>query len=170
MGLSFLVLRVLFHRVFTVRTSLGRKVRPKVLTHGGPLIRVKPRDLRAAGVKRVPRVPGTREGLPLLEDGRTLEVTNVIWCTGFHSGFSSWIHQPVFGQNEMPLHESGVAIGEPGLYFLGLPFIYSFSSTMVHGAERDAKRIVQVIQRRVREAGERLKKEEQADDKMVCPT
>jgi putative flavoprotein involved in K+ transport len=55
-----LVLRVLFRRVLTVRTPIGRRVRPKVLTIGGPLIRVKPRDLVAAGVERVPRVAGVR--------------------------------------------------------------------------------------------------------------
>ena len=45
----------------------------------------------------------------------------------------------------MPRHESGVATGEPGLYFVGLPFIYAFSSTMIHGVGRDAERIVNVI-------------------------
>lgn len=38
-----------FHRVLTVKTLLGRKARPKILSQGGPLIRVKPDDLRAAG-------------------------------------------------------------------------------------------------------------------------
>ena len=50
-----------------------------------PLIRVKVRDLDAAGVERVPRVTGVRDGLPQLEDGRVLDVANVIWSTGFRS-------------------------------------------------------------------------------------
>ena len=140
------VFRFVFHRVLTVKTPMGRKVRPKVLSQGGPLIRVKPADLTAAGVERVPRIAGVREGLPLLEDGRVLDVANVVWCTGFHPGFS-WIHLPVFDEDGMPKHESGVALGEPGLYFVGLPFIYAFSSTMIHGVGRDAERIVQVIDR-----------------------
>ena len=41
------------------------------------------KDIAAAGIERVPRVVGVRDGLPLLEDGRILEAANVIWCTGF---------------------------------------------------------------------------------------
>jgi putative flavoprotein involved in K+ transport len=143
-----LVLGVLFHHVLTVRTPLGRKARPKVLSHGGPLIRVKPRDLAAAGVKRVPRTAGVRDGLPMLEDGRALDVANVIWCTGFHHGFS-WIHLPIVGTKE-PLHQSGVVPGEPGLYFVGLFFLHAFSSAMIHGVGRDADRIAAAIAARER--------------------
>ncbi len=69
-----LVVRFLFHRVLTVRTPIGRKVRPKILHKGGPLIRVKPKDLLRAGVKRVGKTVGVKNGLPVLEDGRALEV------------------------------------------------------------------------------------------------
>src|SRR6266542_2837283 len=80
--LVHLVLRFIFHRILTVDTPIGRKVRPKVVAKGGPLIRVKPNDLAAAGVERVSRTVGLKNGLPVLEDGRVLEVANVIWCTG----------------------------------------------------------------------------------------
>ncbi len=146
--LTRFVLRFVFHRVLTVKTRLGRKARPKILSQGGPLIRVKPDDLKAANVSRVPKVVGTREGLPLLEDGRVLDVANVIWCTGFGTGFE-WIRLPVLGDDGMPKHESGVATDEPGLYFVGLPFIHAFSSMMIHGVGRDAERITQVIAGRV---------------------
>jgi putative flavoprotein involved in K+ transport len=147
------VLRFLFHRVLTIKTPMGRKLRPKVLSQGGPLIRVRPGDLRAAGIERLPKMVGVRNGLPLLEGDRVLDVANVIWCTGFHPGFS-WIHLPVFGEDGAPKHESGVAVGEPGLYFVGLPFIYAFSSTMIHGVGRDAERIAQVIEVRTGAAAE----------------
>jgi putative flavoprotein involved in K+ transport len=90
---------------------------------------------------------GVRDGLPLLADGRVLDVANVIWCTGFEPGFS-WIHLPVFDQDGRPKQEAGVAAGEPGLYFVGLPFIYAFSSTMIHGVGRDAGRIARIIAER----------------------
>jgi putative flavoprotein involved in K+ transport len=61
---------------------------------------------------------------------------------------------PVFGEDGAPKHESGVAVGEPGLYFVGLPFIYAFSSTMIHGVGRDAERIAQVIEVRTGAAAE----------------
>ncbi|RPI52767.1 MAG: FAD-dependent oxidoreductase [Acidobacteria bacterium] len=141
-----LVLRVLFHRILTVATPLGRAVRPKVLHVGGPLIRVKPKDLDAAGIQRAGRVVGVRNGLPLLADGRVLDVANVIWCTGFHPGFS-WIDLPVFGPDGEPQHDRGVVRDQPGLFFVGLHFLYAFSSTMIHGVGRDAARIAAEVSR-----------------------
>src|SRR6185503_14427553 len=68
-----LVLRVLFHRLLSVGTAFGRRMRPKFLGKGGPLIRVKAQDLAGAGVERTPRVAGVRDGLPVLDDGRVLD-------------------------------------------------------------------------------------------------
>jgi putative flavoprotein involved in K+ transport len=138
--------RGVFHRLLSVRTPLGRRVRPKVLSIGGPLIRVKPQDLSDAGVERGPKVTGVRQGLPLLEDGRVLEVTNVIWCTGFHPGFS-WIDLPIHGEVE-PIHERGAVRDQPGLYFVGLHFLSALSSVMIHGVGRDAAYIAQLIDSR----------------------
>jgi putative flavoprotein involved in K+ transport len=142
--LTRLVLRVVFHRILTVATPIGRKVRPKALHSAAPLIRVKPRDLIAAGVRRIPRVLGVRNGLPILEDGRVLNVANIIWCTGFDPAFS-WIDLPIFDAYGEPRHERGVVAQEPGLYFVGLHFLYAFSSEMIHGVGRDAARIANVI-------------------------
>jgi putative flavoprotein involved in K+ transport len=144
-----LVLRVVFHRILTVATPIGRAARPRMLHGGGPLVRVKPYVLKAAGVQRVPRVVGVRNGLPLLEDGRVLDVANVVWCTGFHPGFS-WIDLPVFGPDGEPRHERGIVASEPGLFFLGLHFLYSFSSTMIHGVGRDAERVAEAVAARAR--------------------
>lgn len=140
--------RVVFHRILTVNTPIGRKARVKMLTQGGPLIRVKPKDLSAAGIARVPRVTGVERGQPRLGDGRVLDVANVIWCTGFSPGFS-WIELPVFDANGEPQHESGLVPGEPGLYFVGLHFLHAFSSTMIHGVARDAARIADTIAARI---------------------
>jgi putative flavoprotein involved in K+ transport len=146
LGLTKLVLRGLFHRVITVDTPVGRKARPGVLTRGGPLIRTRPGTLEAAGVARLPRTVGTRGGLPLLEDGQTVDARNVIWCSGFHTGFS-WIDLPVLGDIE-PHHERGIVPTEPGLYFVGLEFLYALSSVMIHGVGRDADRVAGHIARR----------------------
>jgi putative flavoprotein involved in K+ transport len=144
--------RVVFHRVLTTGTPIGRKARPKWISTGQPLIRVKPKDLAAVGVERVPRVTGVRSGLPQLEDGRSVDVANVVWCTGFHPGFS-WIDLPVLGPQE-PLHRRGIVGSEPGLYFIGLKFLYSVSSEQIQGVGRDADYIAGKIaaRRGVRQA------------------
>jgi putative flavoprotein involved in K+ transport len=73
-----------------------------------------------------------------------LDIANVIWCTGFHPGFS-WIHLPVFGTEGGPLHEGGIVVAEPGLYFVGLHFLYGMTSDTVSGVGRDAERVVKAI-------------------------
>ena len=133
----------LITHLLTVRTPIGRKIQPKV-KEGTPLARVRPKDLVAAGVERVPRTVGAREGRPELEDGRVLDVANVIWCTGFRADFG-WIDLPVFGEDGEPVHDRGVVESAPGLYFVGRPFLYGFTSSLIGGVGRDAKHIANHI-------------------------
>jgi putative flavoprotein involved in K+ transport len=148
----FIIVRFLFHHVLTIRTPMGRKAHEKFLHQGDMLIRVKPKDLLAAGVERVARVAGVREGKPMLEDGRVLDVANVIWCTGFRSDHA-WIDLPVIGDDGEPMHERGVVTAEPGLYFIGLPFQYSASSDVLPGIGRDHAYIAKQIASRDRATG-----------------
>jgi len=140
------MVRFLFHHVFTVNTPIGRKLRPKMLFRPAPLVRVKPRDLVKAGIKRIPKVIGVRDGVPLLQDGHTLKVENVIWCTGYDQGFS-WIDLPIFDEDGRPRHDRGIVYGVPGMYFVGLHFLYAMSSATVMGVGRDAKRIAEFAER-----------------------
>ena len=144
--LARLVGRVLFHHVLTLKTPIGRKARPKLLSKGQPLVRVKPKDLAMAGVQRAPKTAGVRDGLPVLTSGQILDVVNVIWSTGFHSGFS-WIDLPSLGDHGL-MHERGVVTSEPGLYFIGQTFLFAASSSMIHGVGRDAEFVVKAIQTR----------------------
>jgi putative flavoprotein involved in K+ transport len=130
----------MFHQVLTKGNPIGRKVGPERAAGGSPLIRRRQGDLEAAGVERVPRVVGVRDGLPLLEDDRVLEPANIVWCTGFRQDFS-WIDLPLFGEDGLPEHERGVVRAEPGLYFLGLVFQYSISSDVLPNRGRDARYI-----------------------------
>ncbi|WP_116947049.1 flavin-containing monooxygenase [Jiangella endophytica] len=140
--MAFPVLWFLARHVFTLRTPIGRKMRPEVRTHGGPLLRVQADDLAAAGVERVTeRVAGVRDGKPVLDDGRVLDVATVVWCTGFRQDFG-WIRLPVLGDDGWPLEERGVVPSSPGLYFTGLSFQSAFSSMLVGGAGTDAEHVV----------------------------
>lgn len=141
--LERLVIRFLFYRVLTTSTPIGRKVKPRFLSKGGPLIRIKPKEIAAAGVDRVARVAGVRDGLPVLEDGRVIEAANVVWCTGFRNDFA-WIDVPAI-RGGIPPHDRGVVKDAPGLYFVGLEFLYALASGMIHGTGRDGEHIAQAI-------------------------
>jgi putative flavoprotein involved in K+ transport len=142
-----LLFRVVFHRILTVKTPMGRRVRPKMISSGLPRVRQRRADLDHAGVTWVDRVVGATNGRPRLADGRTLDVPNVIWCTGYSLGLS-WIDLPIFEASGEPRQTSGFVKGEPGLYFVGQHFQHAVSSTMIHGVGRDAARIVRMIAKR----------------------
>jgi putative flavoprotein involved in K+ transport len=141
---GFRAFRFFGHRVLRVDHPIGKKIAPKLLAQADPLIRRREQDLLAAGIERATRVTGVREGKPVLEDGQVVDVANVIWCTGFRTDFG-WIDLPVFGGDGKPLHYRGVVESEPGLYFLGLVYQYSFSSDVLPGRGRDAKYIAKHI-------------------------
>ncbi|MDX1620198.1 MAG: NAD(P)-binding domain-containing protein [Nitriliruptorales bacterium] len=132
-------------RVLTIKTPIGRKARSKIRAHGGPLIRYKTRHLLDAGVERIEgRVTGVEDGLPVLDDGRVISASNVIWCTGFKQDFS-WIRLPVFGEDGWPHEERGVVADAPGLYFMGLAVQFSFASMLFVGVGQDAAYIADHI-------------------------
>jgi putative flavoprotein involved in K+ transport len=147
--IGFRLIRFVGHHLLTTRTPLGRRLRPRLLHAAAPLVRTRPAELAAAGVERVPRVAGVRDGRPLLEDGRTLDVAGVVWCTGYRPGFS-WIDLPVLGPDGEPLHRRGVVDAAPGLYFLGLHFLFAMSSATLVGVSRDASHVVRAVEARVR--------------------
>jgi len=138
------IVRFIGHHVLTVATPIGRRLRPKLRFQATPLIRVKPQDLIDAGITRVPRVSGVKDGRPMLDDGQVLDVANVIWCTGFTHGFS-WIDLPIFGADGEPEYDRGIVPKAPGLYFVCLQFLYAMTSETIGGVGRDAKRAVEAI-------------------------
>jgi putative flavoprotein involved in K+ transport len=145
------IVEFLFGHVFTMRTPIGRKMRPEVRTSGGPLLRVRSRDLDGAGVERHDaRTVGAQDGRPVLADGTVVDVANVIWATGYTPDYSL-VAAPVVGDDGWPVEERGVSPTVPGLYFLGVPFQYAFSSMLVVGAGRDARYVVDRIAERVRD-------------------
>ena len=141
--LAWPVMRFVAWNVLTLSTPIGRKMAPKVRAGGGPLLRVRRGDLTAAGVTlheaRTAGVDG--RGRPVLADGTALDVANVVWCTGFRPDYG-WIELPVIGEDGWPRERRGVVDDRPGLYFLGIPFLYSFTSMLVLGAGRDAAHVV----------------------------
>jgi putative flavoprotein involved in K+ transport len=147
--LGWPVVEFAFAHVLTIRTPMGRAMRPHVRQGGGPLLRVRLPDLDRVGVERHDdKTVGVQEGKPVLADGTILDVANVVWCTGYRRDYS-WIGAPVMGDDGYPVEVRGVSPTVPGLYFLGVPFSYAFTSMLVAGAGRDAKYVVDRIAERV---------------------
>ena len=131
------------NHIATLDTPIGRKAQPSIRDHGLPLDRVHPKDLAAAGVERtIARVVGVQDGLPLLDDGRVVEAANVVWATGFRPDHS-WIHVPLTGPDGWPMQRRGAVTTVPGLYFIGLPFMYRGASALLGGVGRDAAYLVE---------------------------
>ena len=140
---------------FTVDTRLGQKGREFARSKGAPLVRSTPKDLIKAGVERVPRAEGVVDGKPKLANGRVLEVASVVWTTGYKPDFG-WIELPVFDEDGYPLQHRGVVDAAPGLYFLGLPFQHTFSSSAIGGVGKDARYIAEHIAERATEGERKL--------------
>ncbi|MDX2100305.1 MAG: MSMEG_0569 family flavin-dependent oxidoreductase [Leptolyngbyaceae cyanobacterium bins.59] len=77
-------------------------------------------------------------------------ITSVIWCTGYQTDFS-WVEVPVFDGKGYPGHERGVT-GVWGLYFLGLPWLYTWGSGRFSGIARDANYLADYITARKKSA------------------
>jgi putative flavoprotein involved in K+ transport len=85
---------------------------------------------------------------PLLElDLAAAGVTSIIWATGYATDFG-WLKVDAFDPNGRPRHQRGVS-SEPGVYFLGLPWLSRRGSSFIWGVWHDAKHIADqiVIQR-----------------------
>ena len=72
----------------------------------------------------------------------------VVWSTGYQSDFS-WIEIPVFDGKGYPGHQRGVT-DVWGLYFLGLPWLYTWGSARFSGIARDASYLADCIAARKR--------------------
>lgn len=74
-------------------------------------------------------------------------VSAVVWCTGFDGDFS-WLQVPATDADGRPLHVRGVS-PVPGIYFLGLPWLHTRKSGIIHGIDEDARWVAEAIVARV---------------------
>lgn len=86
-----------------------------------------------------------RENLDLAASG----ITSIIWCIGFTPDFS-WLDLPVFNGMGAPVHRRGVT-NEKGVYFIGLPWLFTWGSGRFSGVAADAAYLSKVIRQAVEE-------------------
>ncbi|GLC24883.1 flavin-containing monooxygenase [Roseisolibacter agri] len=129
----------------SVDTPLGRRLRTRA-RRGDPLVGIPARQLADAGIARVGRVTDARDGRPVC-DGVPLDARVVVWCTGFAPDYA-WIRQPVLDADGWPRHRRGIAVGVPGLHFLGLRFQHTMTSALLGGVGADAAFVADAVARR----------------------
>lgn len=66
-------------------------------------------------------------------------ITSIVWATGFALDYG-WLQVDAFDEAGMPAHRRGVS-AEPGIYFLGLPWLSRRGSSFIWGVWHDAKHI-----------------------------
>lgn len=98
---------------------------------------------RTHGVELLERVVAGEEGRLRTASGRAVEISSVIWATGFRSSYP-WIDLRVFDEKGKPVHRRGVTAA-PGLYFLGLPWLHTRGSALLGWVGRDAAYLSDVI-------------------------
>jgi putative flavoprotein involved in K+ transport len=84
---------------------------------------------------------------------REANIRTVIWSIGYRSDYT-WIELPVFDGKGYPAHDRGVTPA-PGLYFLGLPWQYTWGSGRFSGVARDAEFLAGRIEARAAVAAAR---------------
>ena len=72
-----------------------------------------------------------------LESG---EIRSIVWATGFRPDYS-WLDVPVLDRKGSLRHDGGV-VEAPGLYAVGLPVLRRRKSSFIHGAEDDARELI----------------------------
>ena len=98
--------------------------------------------VRDAGVNPPERFEPTRvpASSRLQLDLASGEIRSIIWATGFRPDYS-WLDVPVVDRKGHLRHEGGV-VDAPGLYAIGLPVLRRRKSTFIHGAEDDARDLI----------------------------
>ena len=104
------------------------------------------RDRRAGRRPATGRYGCRRASVPQL-DYRAAGITSIVWCIGFRTDYS-WIDLPLFNGRGHPSHVRGVT-PVPGVYFLGLPWLYTWGSGRFSGVARDAEYLAEHIKARI---------------------
>ena len=124
----------------TLNASSDSRAARHVRRRGDAVIGTELRDLvRAGRVRLVPQRVVAAEGRTVrLADGTTLDVSSVLWCTGFRPD-TSWIDLPGATDGDgAPVHAAG-ASPVPGLHWIGLPWQTRLNSSILDGVDRDAR-------------------------------
>jgi putative flavoprotein involved in K+ transport len=124
----------------STETRIGRRLEGR-----DTLIGSNPRTLhKRHGVRLHKRAVGASGRTVRLSDGTELDVSAVIWATGFRNDHS-WIDAPIFDDRHRVVHRHGVT-DSPGLYFLGLTWQHTRGSALIGWVADDAADLAEAIE------------------------
>jgi putative flavoprotein involved in K+ transport len=123
----------------TVHSPLGRVASRRDASPGAGLRTLR----RRHGVRLLGRAESAKGGSIRFGDGAALEPAGVVWATGYRPDFG-WIELPVTDERGVPRQRRGVT-PQPGLYFLGLRWMYSAGSALIGWVRHDAEFIAHKI-------------------------
>lgn len=140
----------------SVDSLIGRR-----MSRTDTLIGKAPRMLvRSHGVHVTGRAVAVDGDSMRTEDGQRVRPSSVVWATGFRPDFG-WIEAPVLDARGSPVHRRGVTAA-PGLYFLGLSWLYTRGSALIGWVGRDAEYLAGLI-------GERQAKVPRRSEEQASP-
>ena len=100
-----------------------------------------------APIDHLPELSDGFEVKEILElDLRSVDISSVIWATGYKFDFSL-VKLPAFDEDGYPVQKRGVT-EFPGLYFIGLPFLHTSKSGLLAGVGDDAAHVAEHIDAR----------------------
>ncbi|RJT07533.1 NAD(P)/FAD-dependent oxidoreductase [Halococcus sp. IIIV-5B] len=136
--------------LLTAENVVCRMIENYSRSHGDPLVRYSESTAKQANVERVGRVTGVEAGYPVIESGQRLNVSGVVWATGFDLNYE-WLNIPglEIDSDGYPIHDRGIVPGELGLYFVGLPYQTTLVSASLGGVGVDADRIASTVAQRL---------------------
>jgi putative flavoprotein involved in K+ transport len=111
----------------------------KLSNRGQPVIGTDVKALfKKQNVTCVGRTLDAKDETIIFEKQEVSDIKNIVWATGFKPNFS-WIDGIELDPSNYPKNYRGVSTTIDGLYFLGLPWLYTRGSATLGGVQRDAK-------------------------------
>ncbi|MFD0963874.1 flavin-containing monooxygenase [Pseudofulvibacter geojedonensis] len=83
----------------------------------------------------------------VFEKDRLTNIKNIIWATGFKPNFN-WIEDIKLDNKQYPKNYRGVSEDLEGLFFIGLPWLYTRGSATLGGVKKDAEYLSKFINKK----------------------
>lgn len=94
-------------------------------------------------VKIIGRTKDAENNILYFEKGNVDSIKNIVWATGYRPNFN-WIEGLELDEDQYPKNYRGVCNIE-GLYFIGLPWMYTRGSATLGGVANDAEYLANII-------------------------